>query len=46
MKGCKAMAKLRKKLSKAKSTNMFRKTASVTQSFNITPKPQRGGYRV
>lgn len=39
------MAK-RKAVSKKKSQSMFRKTASVTQSFNITPKPQRGGYRV
>ncbi len=39
------MAK-RRKISKKKSQSMFRKTASVTQSFNITPKPQRGGYRV
>lgn len=39
------MAK-RIKRNKKQSQSMFRKGASLTQSFNLTPKPQRGGYRV
>lgn len=40
------MAKQRKKLSKSQSNSMFKKTVSNIQSFNLTPKPQRGGYRI
>ncbi|UPW41961.1 DNA binding protein [Dipodfec virus RodF1_53] len=36
----------RKKISKKKSQSMFKKTYSNIQSFNLMPKPQRGGYRV
>lgn len=39
------MAK-RKKLTKSKSKSMFRKGAQNIESFNLTPKPQRGGYRI
>lgn len=39
------MAK-RKKLTKKQSTSMFKKTSANIQSFNLTPKPQRGGYRI
>lgn len=41
----KSMSK-RKKLTKPQSKSMFRQGAKMTQSFNLTPKPQRGGYRV
>lgn len=40
------MAKSRKKLTKKQSQSMFKKTSVLTQSFNLTPKPQRGGYRI
>ncbi|UPW41015.1 hypothetical protein [Sigmofec virus UA08Rod_5746] len=39
------MAK-RKKLTQSQSKRMFKKGASMIQSFNLTPKPQRGGYRI
>lgn len=39
------MAK-RKAISKKKSNSMFKRTASNIESFNLAPKPQRGGYRV
>lgn len=36
----------RRKLTKKQSNSMFKKGYAMTQSFNLTPKPQRGGYRV
>lgn len=39
------MAK-RQKLSKKRSQSMFKSTSANIQQFNLTPKPQRGGYRI